>query len=127
MPIQWTISHPDRRVTAVCTEVVTRADLEAYLDNVVVEGALPYAKIVELGDATSGPNDDDMMALGARIQAYVQAATAAMGPLAVVAVSRRQYEYAQIFAALATARRPLKIFRNLQLARKWLDSVEARP
>ena len=125
MPIHWTISHPTRLVVAICRDVVRRTDIEAYLDGVVVEDAMPYRKIFELRDAVSGLDDDDMMALGARIQAYA-AQPEPMGPLAIVALTDEQYEYARRYAVLATARRPVKIFRELHLARHWLDSLEEK-
>ena len=59
-------------------------------------------------------------ALGARIRAY--AGTANIGPLAIVATSNESYGRARLFAALADARRPLKIFRELHAARHWLDA-----
>jgi hypothetical protein len=123
MPIHWTISHPTRLVVAVCKDVVTRPDIEAYLDDVVVKGTMPYRKIFQLHEAAAGLDDDDMMALGARIQAYA-AQPEPMGPLAIVALTEEQYEYARRYATLAAAHRPIKIFRELHLARQWLDSLE---
>ncbi len=83
MPIQWTISHPHRLVVAVCRDAVSRTDIEDYLDNVVVTETLPYRKIFDMTNAVMELDDDDMMALGARIRAY--AGLANMGPLALVA------------------------------------------
>jgi hypothetical protein len=125
MPIHWTISHPTRLVVAVCKDVVSRTDIEAYLDGVVVGDAMSYRKIFELREALSGLDDDDMMALGARIQAYASLPEP-MGPLAIVALTDEQHEYARRYAVLATARRPVKIFRELHLARHWLDSLEKK-
>jgi hypothetical protein len=65
-------------------------------------------------------SDDDMMALGARIRAY--AGMANMGPLALVASSPESCERARLFAVLADARRPLKIFSELHTARQWPDA-----
>lgn len=123
MPIHWTISHPTGLVVAVCKDVVNRLDIEAYLDGVAVESAMPYRKIFELHDAVSGLSDDDMMALGAHIQVCAMASEP-MGPLAIVAPTDEQYEYARRYATLAAARRPLKIFRELHVARRWLESLE---
>jgi hypothetical protein len=61
-----------------------------------------------------------MMALGARIRAY--ATTGAVGPLAIVASTPRSYERAHLFATLADAERPIRIFQELHLARQWLDA-----
>lgn len=120
MPIQWTISHPAKLVIAVCKDVVARQDIEGYLDAVVVADTLAYRKIFDMTKATPQVPDADMMALGARVRAY--ATTGAIGPLAIVASTPESYERAHLFAALADAKRPLKIFRELHLARKWLDA-----
>jgi hypothetical protein len=120
MPIQWTISHPIKLVVAVCKGTITREEIEGYLDAVVVADTLAYRKIFDTTQATAALSDDDMMALGARIRAY--ATTDAMGPLAIVASTPESSERAHLFAALADARRPLRIFRELHLARKWLDT-----
>lgn len=120
MPIQWTISRPTKLVVAVCKGTITRRDIEGYLDAVVVADTLAYRKIFDMTQATADLPDEDMMALGARIRAY--ATTSVLGPLAIVATTPESYERAHLFAALADAKRPLKIFRELHLARKWLDA-----
>jgi hypothetical protein len=120
MPIQCTISHDDRLVLAVCRDEVSRADLEAYLDEVVVKGAMPYAKIFDTTGGTMlfSQRHDDMMAIGARIQAYAK--TEPMGPLAIVAVSDQHVDTARMFGALGAGKRPIKIFTTQQAARAWL-------
>ena len=120
MPIHWTISQPTKLVVAVCKGAVTREDIEDYLDAVVVADALGYRKIFDFTQAQAELPDGDMMALGARIRAY--ASTGAMGPLAIVAVTAESYERAHLFAALADAQRPIKIFAELHKARQWLDA-----
>jgi hypothetical protein len=123
MPVHWTISHPTRLVVAVCKGVVYRADMEAYLDGVVVGNAMPYRKIFEIKKARPKLDENDMMALGARIRAYAKVGP--MGPLAVVADTDEAYEMAMMFATLGEADRPLKIFRELHAARRWLDKQSA--
>ncbi len=125
MPVTWTISAPNRLVIAVCKPPITRQDIETYLDAVVVAGAMPYRKIFDVGEATLYQSDEDMMALGARIQAYAQQRDEPMGPLAIVASSAKAFEQARMYAALAQAKRPIKIFRELHLARRWLDALPA--
>src|SRR5260370_8093152 len=111
MPIQWTISHPNRLVVAVCRDKVSRTDIEGYLDDVVVADTLPYRKIFDMTHGVIVLSDDDMMALGARIRAY--AGLANMGPLALVASSPESYEPARLFPVLADPPRPLKLFNDL--------------
>ena len=125
MPIHWTISHPTQLVVSVCKGEVNRTDIEGYLGDVVVTNTLPYRKIFDMTQGEFALSDDDMMALGARIRAY--AGTASMGPLAIVATSDESYGRARLFATLADARRPLKIFRELHTARQWLDAQAPVP
>ena len=123
MPLTWTISHPNRLVTAIGKGQVTLLDMQAYLDGVVVSDAMGYRKIFDLTDGALTLNEAEMMELGARIRAY--AATGRMGPLAVVASSPKAYDQARTYTALASANRPLQIFRDGTAARKWLDAQAA--
>jgi hypothetical protein len=125
MPIQWTISKPAKLVVAVCKEALTRKDIEGYLDAVAVADVLSYRKIFDMTQAVPSLSDADMMALGARIRAY--ATTSDMGPLAIVASTPESFERAHLFATLAEARRPIKIFHELHEARQWLDAQAPSP
>jgi hypothetical protein len=120
MPLTWTISHPTRLVTAIGKGDVSLIDMQAYLDGVVVSDAMGYRKIFDLTDGVLTLGEAEMMELGARIRAY--ASTGRMGPLAVVASSPEAYNQARTYTALASANRPLQIFRDLASARKWLDA-----
>jgi hypothetical protein len=64
-------------------------------------------------------DEDDLMALGGRIRAYIPLGP--IGPLAIVATTEKSYGQARMFTALAEADRPIKIFRELHVARRWLD------
>lgn len=120
MPVQWTISHVDRLVLAVAKEQVTVADIERYFVAVTADGAMGYRKIFEITQTPSALSNENLQALGARVVLYAQHGQ--VGPLAIVAASDTSYEQAKTFAASATARRPLAIFRELHLARQWLDA-----
>ena len=125
MPVQWTVSQPTRLVIAVAKGELRLRDIETYLDEVVAANAMAYRKIFDMSQATPKLSEDDMMMLGARIRAYM--ALGEMGPLAIVATTDKSYQQARMFAALAEAERPLKIFRELHLARQWLDAQSAPP
>ena len=121
MPVQWTVSHPTRLVIAVARDDLRRLDIETYLDAIVIADALAYRKIFDMSQATPDLSDDDLLALGARIRGY--RALGRIGPLAIVAANDKSYQEANMFAALAEADRPIQIFRELHLARQWLDSL----
>ena len=120
MPVQWTISHPDRLVVAVARDKVTVSDIERHFAGITAEGAIGYRKIFEITHTPEALSDENLRALGARIVLYAQHGQ--VGPLAIVAASDRSFGQAKTFAAAATARRPLAIFRELHLARQWLDA-----
>ena len=124
MPIHWTISKPAKLVIAVCKGAVTRKDIENYLDGVVLADGLSHRKIFDLTQAEVDLSNDDMMALAARIRAY--ATMGDMGPLAIVASTPESHERAHLFATLADAERPIRIFQELHAARQWLDAEAPR-
>lgn len=109
-----------RTVNVVARDKVGLADLQAYLDDVMVSGAMGYAKLFELTQSTFDLSDADTMALAARIRAY--AATTPMGPLAIVAVTPEAYARARLYMTLAGADRPMQLFGDTASARKWLES-----
>lgn len=124
MPVQWTISNPHRLVIAVARDELRLEDVENYLDGVAVADAMSYRKIFDTTHATMMLSDADVMALGARIRAYLKISK--LGPLAIVAVTEAAYQQARLFETLAEGDhpgdRPVKIFRELHQARDWLDS-----
>ena len=123
MPVQWTISKPHRLVIAVARDDLRLEDVEQYLDGVALADVLPYRKIFDMTHATVMLSDADIMSLGARIRAYLQVSK--LGPLAIVAVTERAYQQASLFQVLAEGDRPVKIFRELHLAREWLDGFNS--
>ena len=120
MPVHWTISHPQRLVVAVAKEQVTVSDIEQYFAGVTAEGGMSYRKIFEITHAPMAISEENLKALGQRVMFYAQHGQ--IGPVAIVAASDESYAQALIFASTATARRPLQIFRELHVARQWLDA-----
>ena len=110
-------------LTATCQGDITLRDLEDYLDAVVVAGSMPYRKLFDGTHGDSKMTDEEMMHLGARIRAYHSAGP--MGPLAIVVVTDHTHGLARLFGALAAADRPIKIFRDVRAARRWLDGQPA--
>ncbi len=119
MPVQWTISHPQRLVVAVAKDTVTVADIEQYFAGVTAGGGMAYRKIFEITHTPMALSEENLRALGQRVLFYAQHGQ--IGPLAIVAASEESFVQAKIFADAATARRPLQIFRELHAARQWLD------
>jgi hypothetical protein len=123
MPISLSIDKDVRRLTAVCRDVVSLADVEAMFDAIVVQGALSFAKLVDMNDAKASLTDADMQLIGARVRAYSNYMAAdTMGPLAIVARSDKDREQAELFRGLGQARRPVEIFADPPSATAWLKA-----
>jgi hypothetical protein len=125
MPVTWGIDHAACMVVATAEGVLRAHDIEDYLDGVARAATLSYRKIFDMSQCSPELSPLDMMALGNRIRAYMNVAP--MGPVAIVAGSDETYRHARLFETLAVADRPLKIFRERQAARHWLDSQPAVP
>jgi hypothetical protein len=110
MPLQWTVSRPTRLVIAVAKDELRLKDIEDYLDEILAAGALPYRKIFDTTGATLKLDEDDLMALGARIRAYIPLGP--IGPLAIVATTERSYGQARMFMGRDPCRRQSGRRRN---------------
>jgi hypothetical protein len=124
VPITWTIDHDRRLLTAACEGDVSLADIEQYLDAVVVAGTMPYRKLFDGTRGDAAMTDEEMMMLGARIRAY-HGQGVPMGALAIVAPTEHTHGLARLFGALAAADRPIRIFRDVRAARRWLEAQTA--
>src|SRR4051794_32372043 len=111
MPLQWTIDPKQRLVTAVADGDVTRADFDAFLDAVKAANAYPYRKLFDglRGETRMGP--DELLALGARMRASHE--TGPIGPLAAVIPDEKADLVARVLGILATAKRPMRVFRQI--------------
>jgi hypothetical protein len=120
MPVHWTVSHPQRLVVAVAKGDVTVSDIEQYFAGVTAEGGMSYRKIFEITHTPHALTQENLRALGQRAVFYAQHGQ--IGPVAIVAASDESYIQAQVFAGAAKVSRPLQIFREMHVARQWLDS-----
>ncbi|MDO8975314.1 hypothetical protein, partial [Reyranella sp.] len=81
MPIHFTIDHKTRFVDARFDGVIVLKDVEDFCDAIIGQDALPYRKLIDGRTATGKYDDNDVMALGARLSAY-----ATMGPRGALAM-----------------------------------------
>jgi hypothetical protein len=121
MPMRWTISHDERLVMVTADGLVTLLEIEAYFDAVVVAGAQPYAKLLDASTMEVRLSHADVMAVGARMSAYVKDQKWEGGPAAFVATSRVNREFIKRFINLTASPRQAKIFQTVNEARRWLD------
>ena len=127
MPILWGVNHAARLVSAKATGELGRTDIEDYLDGLVAAATLSYRKVLDMAECRLALSGEDMSAIGARIRSHV--ARGAMGSVAVIAGSGELYDQIRQFESVVDAHRPLKIFRDAEMAYAWLtvglpDGVE---
>ena len=121
MPLRWKILHDQKLVHIVAEGPVTRQDLEAHFDAVVVENALEYGKLFDAQLVEPVFLDEDVLEIGARLSAYT--ATMKSGPLALVGQGPAVENAFRRFVNISPSRRPARMFRTEAEARTWLRAV----
>ncbi len=121
MPLTWTIDPDQRLVTAVAEGGVTRAEFDAYLDAIEQADAHAYRKLFDGSHGTVDMAAEEVLALGVRMRS--SHATGQMGALAVVVPGDVEAPFARALGMLATAERPMRVFRAIGPARKWIERV----
>ena len=120
MAITFTIDHKARFVDAKFDGVLVLKDVEDFCDTIVGQNCLPYRKLIDGRTATGKYDDNDVMALGARLSAY-----GTMGPrgaLAMVPAEDASLELVDRLMNLGKDGRPAKAFHSIDDARKWLSA-----
>ena len=123
MPLRWEVDQSEKLVRITGEGTVTLKDVEAYLDEIVTAGAMPYAKLFDATAVDPKYDDHDLMMLGARMSAY--RATLKGGPLAFVVAGGPTYEAVQRYINLAPAERAVAVFATVPEARAWLAAQPA--
>ncbi len=118
MPIFLDISHPDRMVVAVVHGTVTGEDIADAVGQFVATGAWQYRKIIDVSIGRSTIDQKALEALAALARTRSKDAT--RGPTAFV-IDPARGEIVDQFIKMTEGERPVKTFRSIHDARKWLD------
>lgn len=124
MPFHWTIDPEQRLVTVVAEGDVTRAEVEAYLDAVGEAGAYGHRKLLDAKHARTRMAPEELLALGARMRALHEEGHP-MGALAAVVPDQHSEAAGRVLGMMAAADRPMRVFRQVGPARKWLRGLPA--
>jgi hypothetical protein len=122
MAIHLNVSRLDRLVMVVIIGDATASDMLALAHQFADADMMPYRKIVDITAANLLVDDAELASAAAVLRA--DPAMTARGPLAFV-VDAAGSSVAEKFAELTTGERPVKVFRSLHAARKWLDECSA--
>jgi hypothetical protein len=125
VPLQWTISHPQRLVLAVAKGEVAADEFSGYVAAIEAGQAAGYRKVFDISGLSGGLDDALLESIGRTVRD--QARKHPIGPMAIVAASDDSYLQALAYVQHVAADRPLRIFRELHEARRWLDSLVDAP
>lgn len=122
MPLQWSVSHPARLVLIVAKGEVLAGEMVELLAGLDREKARPYRKIADIDGLESRFTDEQVRAFASAVRAR-EAATP-VGPIAIVAQNPEVAQMARLFVEQAEMSRPIQLFDEQHLARRWLDRVD---
>ncbi len=123
MPIHVDVHHPSRLVVAVVRGAFTADDVREAVQQALASDVLHYAKLIDIASPTF-PMDKAGVEAIANLVARNDGK--ALGPVAFVVSPGQAADNAETFARLTGGLRPVKVFRSLHDARKWL-AENSRP
>lgn len=123
MPLQWSVSHPARLVLIVAKGEVLVDEIAELLAGLDREKARPYRKIADIDGLESRFSDEQVRALATVVRARETATE--VGPIAIIAKRSEVVHMARLFVDSAEMNRPIQLFDEQHLARRWLERVEA--
>ena len=126
MPLHWTIDSRLQIFVATCDGDVALAEVNEMLDAVVGSNGLRYRKLFDAMRGDTQMSSLDILSIGARLRA-LQHVSHDHGPLAVVVPDDKYAMIARVLGILAACKRPMRVFKDAEKARKWLDSPALRP
>lgn len=125
MPVHWTIDSEARIFEVTCSGLVEADEIHQMLDALVGSGAIGYRKLFDGSEADTRLGALDILNIGVRMRS-LHGNGAPLGPLAVVIPADKYDLLARVLGILASPRRPMRIFTEVDRARKWLDTAAVR-
>ena len=118
MALHWTVQSHLRLVTVTAEGDVTRSDVEAYFNMSNGANIVEWRKLFDARNGRAVFTGQDVNALGVRIR---EAATVReVGALAFVMPEIETPELMRFLGFLAAAKRPMRLFRDIDPARRWI-------
>ncbi|WP_425067013.1 hypothetical protein [Reyranella sp.] len=110
---------------ATCEGKVDLGEVNAMIDAMVGANALRYRKIFDACRASTDMGEQEFLSIGARMR-MLHVERNDYGPLAVVLSEDKCTQMSRVLGILAAAKRPMRVFSDVDKARKWLDSPAIR-
>lgn len=125
MPVHWTIDSEEKIFEVTCIGVVEPDEIHRMLDVLVGSNALGYRKLFDGSQADTRMGALDVLNIGVRMRT-LHGDGAPLGPLAVVIPTDKYPLLSRVLGILASPRRPMRIFSDVERARKWLETAAVR-
>lgn len=125
MPVHWSIDSEARLFEVTCTGMVEADEIHRMLDVLVGSDALSYRKLFDGSQADTQLGALDILSIGVRMRS-LHREELPLGALAVVIPPDKYPLLSRVLGILASPRRPMRIFSEVDRARKWLDSAAVR-
>jgi hypothetical protein len=122
MPLHWTIDSQQQLFVAVCDGDVELAEVHEMIDAAVGCNVLGYRKMFDGTHGDTHIDPLDFLGIGVRLRS-LESQSDAHGPLAIVLPDDKHLVLSRLLGILAATKRPLRVFKDAGLARKWLDAV----
>ena len=123
MPIFFQIDDVSRRINTVAEGVITYADLRTHMNADVPPEVVGYSEIFDCTGATTDVTADEIRRLASERE-RIAGSRAAAGPVAVVATNDLFFGMFRMFDVLTSRVRPLRVFRSIADAERWLELIE---
>ncbi|MBU8874625.1 hypothetical protein KQ910_12695 [Reyranella sp. MMS21-HV4-11] len=124
MPLHWTAQSNPPLVTIVAEGDVTKADVEEVLAFLVRADLVRWRKLFDARNGQGRLTPEDVEAIGVRIREATR--TQDVGPLAfVMPTGAEKPELRRMLGLVAAAPRPMRLFRRIAPARRWILKTEA--
>jgi hypothetical protein len=117
MPIHMDILPIERLVVIVARGHVTAEEMAENTKKLIVANVPTYAKIIDVTGSNSDLTREQVERVAAMLRGDPTSRT--RGPVAFVVDPRRR-GFAEAFAEVTRGERPIKLFRSLHVARRWL-------
>ena len=116
MPIHMDIARLERTVIIVARGHVSPEDIQQVIRQIAEANVRPFGKIIDMTNAMSGIAPEQVLPIAELLRGRPEEKR---GPVALV-VDADNKRFADNFAAETKEDRPLKLFRSLHEARRWL-------
>ncbi|TAJ85390.1 hypothetical protein [Reyranella sp.] len=119
MAFHWHIDSKAKLILGSAAGVLTSSDLLNYLKTIAGVNALEYRQLLDLSQAIPEITLTEAVEIGVRIRMLRGDVVA--GPAAIVMPKEQAEPLARMLGIMAMAHHPLRLFKDLELAKKWID------